>query len=310
MNDFDFTDLDGKVLRCFLTILEESSVSKAADRMGVTQSAMSHTLGKLRRVLGDPLFVRSGQGLIPTERALTLKEPVQNVLDRMKALTDARPFDPQREGMQFAIATNDMPRDLIFPALLRDSLTQGIGLRLDFVPSGVPDADLLRSNRCQLMLTPLPPDTRDLYQKHLLTSPMRIYYDATMRDPPLTWDEYCSADHVAVRFADGRSAQVALRGVDQGQMRPPVVTLPHFNAIPPFLRGSRLISTDTALMKLGPLASLDCAPLPFDCPPVSIYMVWHERSQADPAHRWLRDRIEAVARPLADRSAVEPQLSR
>jgi DNA-binding transcriptional LysR family regulator len=302
MNDFDFTELDGKVLRCFLTILEESSVSKAADRMGVTQSAMSHTLGKLRRVLGDPLFVRSGQGLIPTERALTLKDPVQGVLDRLKALTDARPFDPQREGMQFAIATNDMPRDLIFPALLRDSLTQGIGLRLDFVPSGVPDADLLRSNRCQLMLTPLPPDTRDLYQKRLLSSPMMVYYDANLRDPPATWEAYCNADHVAVRFADGRSAQVALRGVDQARIRAPVVTLPHFNAIPPFLRGSTLISTDTALMKQGPLAGLDCAPLPFDCEPVSIYLVWHERSQADPAHRWLRNRIEAIARGLADAS--------
>ena len=70
MSKIDFTDLDGKVLRAFLTILEESSVSRAADRLGVTQSAVSHTLSKLRAVLGDPLFVRSGQGLMPTERAL------------------------------------------------------------------------------------------------------------------------------------------------------------------------------------------------------------------------------------------------
>ncbi len=77
MSKIDYSNLDGKTLRTFLTILEETSVSKAADRLGVTQSAVSHTLAKLRLILGDPLFVRSGQGLTPTERAIALSEPVQ-----------------------------------------------------------------------------------------------------------------------------------------------------------------------------------------------------------------------------------------
>lgn len=299
MSDFDFVDLDGKVLRCFLTILEESSVSKAADRLGVTQSAVSHTLRKLRQVLGDPLFVRSGQGLSPTERALALKEPVQQVLDAMKALTDERPFDPHVEQMQFAIAANDMPRDLIFPTLLHQARGEGLRIRFEFVPSGVPDADLLRSDRCQLMLTPLPPDGRDIYQKRLLSSPMMVYYDAAMRTAPQNWHEYCDADHVDVRFADGRSARNALKGVDHDRIRPPVVTLPHFDAIASFVKGSTLISTDTALMQQGALAGLDCAPLPFPAEPVAIYLVWHERAQSDPAHRWLRGRIEEVARGLS-----------
>ncbi len=298
MNKIDFTDLDGKVLRVFLTILEESSVSKAADRLGVTQSAISHTLGKLRQVLGDPLFVRSGQGLTPTERALALKEPVQQVLDNMRALTVGRPFDPVSEQMAIQIATNDMPRELIFPELLRKTRKEGVRLRLEFIPSGVPDPDLLRSDRCQLMLTPLPPDGPDIIQKRLITSPLMIFYDAAHHDPPKDWQAYCDSDHVEVRFADGRNARAVMRGVDQSQIRPPVVTLPHFNAIPPFVKGSDLISTDTALMQRGPLATLDCAPLPFGCDPVSIYMVWHQRSTNDPAHRWLRTRIESIAANL------------
>ncbi len=295
MSNFDITDLDGKVLKTFLTILEESSVSKAADRLGVTQSAVSHTLGKLRAVLGDPLFVRSGQGLTPTERAVALQEPVQRVLDGIKALTDARPFDPNAETLQFQIAANDLQRELIFPQLLREARSEGLRLRLDFVPSGVPDAAILRSDRCQLMLTPMPPDGPDIFQKRLMQSEMRIYYDARHRAPPSTWGAYCQADHVQVRFADGRSAQVVLRGVDQSQIKAPVLTLPHFNAIPAFIQGSDLISTDTALMAQGPLAGLDNAPVPFHCEPVAIYMVWHERSNADPAHRWLRQRIERLA---------------
>ncbi len=298
MSRIDFTDLDGKVLRVFLTILEESSVSKAADRLGVTQSAISHTLGKLRQVLGDPLFVRSGQGLTPTERALSLKEPVQQVLDNMRALTEGRPFDPLSDQMDIKIATNDMPRELIFPDLLRTTRAEGVRLRLEFIPSGVPDPDLLRSDRCQLMLTPLPPDGPDIFQKRLITSPLMIFYDASRRDPPEDWQSYCNSDHVEVRFADGRNARAVMRGVDQSQIRPPIVTLPHFNAIPPFVKGSDLISTDTALMKHGPLATLDSAPLPFKCEPVSIYMVWHQRSANDPAHRWLRERIDSIAATL------------
>ncbi|WP_170400655.1 LysR family transcriptional regulator [Ruegeria arenilitoris] len=298
MSKTDFTDLDGKVLRTFLIILEESSVSKAADRLGVTQSAISHTLAKLRQVLGDPLFVRSGQGLMPTERALSLKEPVQQVLDGMRALTDDRPFDPLAEEISVQIATNDMPRELVFPPLLRTLRTEGVRLRLGFIPSGVPDPDLLRSDRCQLMLTPLPPDGPDIFQKRILISPLMIFYDATRRTPPDSWQSYCETEHVEVRFADGRSSRAVMRGVDQSQIRPPTVTLPHFNAIPSFVKGSDLISTDTLLMKQGPLATLDIAPLPFECEPVSIYMVWHQRSTNDPAHRWLRNRIEAVAAAL------------
>ncbi len=298
MSKIDFTDLDGKVLRTFLTILEESSVSKAADRMGVTQSAISHTLAKLRQVLGDPLFVRSGQGLTPTERALALKDPVQGVLDSMRALTEERPFDPMAEEITVRIATNDMPRELIFPELLRATRAEGVRLQLEFIPSGVPGRELLRSDRCQLMLTPLPPDGPDIFQKRLLTSPLMVFYDASMRTPPDSWQAYCASEHVEVRFPDGRNARAVMHGVDQTRIRPPTVTLPHFNAIPPFIRGSTLISTDTLLMKDGPLATLNCAPLPFDCEPVSIYMVWHQRSANDPAHRWLRARIEDIASAL------------
>lgn len=300
MSKIDFMDLDGKVLRVFLTILEENSVSKAADRLGVTQSAISHTLSKLRVVLGDPLFIRSGQGLTPTERALSLKDPVQQVLDNMRALTEDRPFDPLSEEMVFHIATNDMPRELIFPQLLQKVRAEGVRLGLGFIPSGVPDPELLRSDRCQLMLTPLPPDGPDIFQKRILSSPLMIYYDGTRRSPPDSWETYCETEHVEVRFADGRSSRAVMRGVDQNQIRPPTVTLPHFNAITSFVKGGDLISTDTALMKHGPLHALDCAPLPFACEPVSIYMVWHQRSSNDPAHRWLRDRIEAIAATLQD----------
>lgn len=115
MSKIDYSTLDGRALRTFLTVLEEESVSKAAEQLGVTQSAVSHTLDKLRVAFGDPLFVRSGRGIHPTERASALREPVQSVLDDLKALADERQFNPKHEPMEYTIAANDLARVLLFP---------------------------------------------------------------------------------------------------------------------------------------------------------------------------------------------------
>lgn len=97
MKSIDYRSIDGQLLKTFLVILEEGSVTKAAERLGVTQSSVSHSLGRLRTFVNDPLFVRSGQLFLPTERALSLKEPVQVVLDGIESLTHERTFDPNSE---------------------------------------------------------------------------------------------------------------------------------------------------------------------------------------------------------------------
>jgi len=127
MNNIDYLDLDGKSLRTFLTVLEEMSVSRAAERLGVTQSAVSHALDKLRTILDDPLFVRVGRGIEPTARARSLRTPVESVLDDLKSLTDHRKFDPRVEQMEFTIAANDFPIQLIFPKLLKEVSEEGCG---------------------------------------------------------------------------------------------------------------------------------------------------------------------------------------
>ena len=96
MKKIDYRSVNGQLLNTFLTILETASVSSAAVRLGVSQSSVSHALARLRTFFGDPLFVRSGQSLSPTQRAISLKEPVQRVLDGLKELTHERPFDRKR----------------------------------------------------------------------------------------------------------------------------------------------------------------------------------------------------------------------
>ena len=170
MRKIDYLALDGQSLTTFLTVLEETSVSRAADRLGVSQSAVSHTLEKLRKVFGDPLFVRVGRGIEPTARAIALCAPAEAVLDGMRSLTYQRDFDPLVEAMEFTIAANDFPTQLIFPKLLKDLNEEGIDLRVRFIPSGIPSASTLRASRYRLLITPMPPDDPDLVKESLVSS--------------------------------------------------------------------------------------------------------------------------------------------
>ena len=305
MKNFNYNDLDGRLLKAFLTILEETSVSRAAERLDMTQSAMSHILARLRIILGDPLFVRSGQGLVPTANAKAMREPVQDVLDRLMGLTERRQFDPLSENLFFRIAANDLQRELIFPRLFQEARNEGISIRLEFMPSGVPSVELLRNAQVEIVLTPLPPDASDIFLKKLLLGKMVCFYDASQRDAPRSLEEYIEAEHIAVKFVGtGTSFDVISKNLDK-EKRKTAVSVSNFNAIPKFVKGSRIIATEVDLMKLGPLQDLDTAPLPFHTDAVSISMVWHERSSKDPAHIWLRSRVEKIASEIRNNNHVK-----
>ena len=298
MKKIDYSSLDGRSLRTFLTVLEEVSVSAAAERLGTTQSAVSHTLDKLRIVLGDPLFVRSGRGIMPTERARALQIPIQSVLDELKALTDKRVFDPTIGAMEFAIAANDFQRELLFPPIMRNMQRVGIDCHFQFLPAGVPAASLLREARCQLIVSPFPPKGDDIFRYDLFTDNLACFYDGEMREPPASRDEFMNSDYIEVRFPDYSSSLVALSSVDISKLKKPKITVPNFGDISAFLKGTRLISTDLALMRLGPLLGFDYVPLPFANDELTMQMVWHRRDHTDPAHQWLRHQIMEVAENL------------
>jgi DNA-binding transcriptional LysR family regulator len=304
MKSIDYRSIDGQLLRTFLMVLEESSVSGAADRLGLTQSTVSHALGRLRAFFNDPLFVRSGQSMMPTERAVSLRPAVQDILDGLQSLSHLRSFDPRSEELFFIVAANDMQRDLIFPKLLRDIRSEGVSAAFEFIPSGHPTPGMMREARCHIALTPFPPDASDILQKTILRGQMMCFFDGSVRDAPATWEQYCSADHLAVRFPDGGTSLRALTGVDKSRIRDARVSVPNFSAIPAFIKGTDLIATEMNLMKLSTLSDLDMAPLPKPSDPLTIYMTWHQRSTSDPAHIWLRKRIEVVAQKVVSAATL------
>jgi len=291
MKNINYSSLDGKALTAFLMVLEEMSVSRAADRLGITQSAVSHTLDKLRKIFDDPLFYRVGRGIEPTARARELQAPIESVLDDLKALTDQRKFDPAVEPMEFTIAANDFPVQLIFPRLLKELSEEGIRPKVRFIPAGIPTVSMLRASRYRMLITPAPPDDPELEMVSLIQARMEIFYDSSVRQPPESWKQFAESRYVDVRFSDTESAFMALPSIDLAKLGPPTITVPNFSSLEPLIKGTDFITTQIGAMKLGLMSGLDVAPLPFKTEPLDLFLVWHRRENDDPAHQWFRQRI-------------------
>ena len=300
MSKFDYLGLDGNTLTTFLTVLEEMSVSKAAERLGVTQSAVSHTLDKLRVIFDDPLFVRVGRGIESTAKARALQGSVESVLDDLKSLTDHREFDPLVEQMEFTIAANDFPIQLIFPKLLSEIAEEGIHLRIRFIPSGIPSVSILRATRYRMLITPTPPRDPELEKVSLIRSKMEIFYDPAVRKAPKTKKQFAESNYVEVRFSDTEASLMALPTLDPTTLKPPIISVPNFGSLVPMIKGTDRITTQIAAMKLGLLKELDSAPLPFETDPLDLFLIWHRRENDDPAHRWFRQKIVTTVNSLIE----------
>lgn len=298
MNTVDTFNLDIRSLTVFITVLDENSVSAAAAKLGVSQSAVSHTLDRLRLALGDPLFVKSGRGITPTRYATQTGPHVRQVLDELRALSAGPPFIPAQADFTFTIAANDYQRDLLLPPLMASLRRTAPGIRLHVMPSGIPSADMLRKDICDLIISPHPPDASDILQRRLLEDHMAVFFDPDQRSAPETLADYLRSRHLGILFSAGE--RMALEGslAAQGLTRDIAITVSNFSGLPGFLRGSNLLATAPSRMSEHLLKGFARAPLPFEYRPFSLLMLWHRRHQDDPAHRWLRTELTEIARSL------------
>ena len=147
--------------------------------------SVSHLLDKLRQIVGDPLFVRCGRGIAATARAELLSGQARLLLAQMQGFAQAGAFDHARLNTTLTLAANDLQRDLLLPALLRRLRAQAPGVNLRVMDSGSPDASLLRDARCQLLITPRPPDAGDLVQKRLFEDRYVVFFDPSHQADPM-----------------------------------------------------------------------------------------------------------------------------
>jgi DNA-binding transcriptional LysR family regulator len=301
MSNFDHSDLDGHLLQLLLAVIEEGSITRAAQRLGVTQSAVSHLLDKLRAIVGDPLFVKSGRGIVPTAHAQALAGRARVLLDEMRAFAAAGSFDPGALSATITIAANDLQRDLLLPRFLARLRSQAPGLALRVIPSGAPGPELLREEHCQLIVTPRPPEASDILQKRLFEDRYRVFFDGESRAAPQGMDDYLAAEHVTVLYHPRRRLDIDEALAARGIERRLAVQVPAFSGIGPFLRGTTRLATLPGQLGHNLLRGFASAEPPLACPTMPMYLVWHLRHQHDPLHRWLRDELLAVVAPaLAD----------
>jgi DNA-binding transcriptional LysR family regulator len=294
MSHFDHSDLDGHLLELLVAVHEEQSITRAALRLGVTQSAVSHLLDKLRAIVGDPLFVRAGRGIVATARAEELAQRARLLLDGLRSFVTAGAFDPARLDSTVTIAANDLQRDLLLPRLLQRLRRLAPGLQLRVIASAVPRAELLRDGHCQLVITPRPPDAPDVLQKRLFEDRYAVFYDAGHRAAPRDAEDYLAASHVTVLYEPHRQLDLDQLLAERGVARRFVAMVPNFAGVAALLQGSPLLATLPSLLRVHQLRGLAWAEVPLPCPPMPMYLVWHLRHHSDPVQRWLRQQLEAV----------------
>lgn len=298
MKKGDFLDINGHLLRFLIHLTEEESLTRAAENLGVTQSAASHMLARLRAIVGDPVVVKSGRGVVPTVHARELAEKAKVLLDELRSLAFAADFRPEQQEGRITIAADDLQRDLLLPALLKQLKQEAPKLTLRVIPSEIPTLEMFRSNQCVLAISPRPPEGSEIMQKRLFTDRYLVFYDGSQRAAPATLEEFSAAEHVTVSYTTSQHLEVDRYLEEQGILRRFGVEVSSFASIPAFIHGSDRLATLPSLLRLDLMQGLHYCELPLPSPSLPIYMIWHARYQHDPAHIWLRQHLDALTEEL------------
>jgi DNA-binding transcriptional LysR family regulator len=295
--------IDLNLILALDALLAERHVTRAASRLGVTQSAASHSLARLRELFGDLLLVRGPRGtMLPTPRAEELAPAIRKVLaDLAGALRGAPAFDPATARHTFHLAASDYVELVLLPRLVERLGRTAPGIEL-WIHTLVDYGDeALASGAMDLVIGPPRGAARPggSYEKLLFDESFTCIVRAghPLAGARMTIARYCAAAHllVAPRGLPGSFVDDALAAL--GRSRRIAVAVPHFLVVPYVIAGSDLVATlanRVAAMFIDTLGLVAMAP-PLVLPRFQMALAWHERNHADPAHRWLREELVAVA---------------
>ena len=293
--------VDLNLLVALDALLTERSVTRAATRVGLRQSAMSHNLARLRALFGDELLVRGPDGMRATPRALALIDPVRIALAQITALVSRdEAFDARTAERSFRIGLTDSAEVLIGPALLAHLCEAAPGIRLR-LSSTERLFDELDADQLDLGVGygPLPEGQAHHKQRVLSTSSFLCMFNAERVgvSPPISLEDYVRLPHVLTTLRKGERGIVDDALAKLGLSRTVAVTTPHFVAVPFLVAGAPVITTmhgKLARYFAGALG-LSLSPAPVELPAVSATLVWHASYDHDPAHMWLRQTVARVA---------------
>lgn len=298
MSNFDYLSLSGQHLLIFVTLHEIGTVTATAEKLDITQSAVSHSLQKMREIFGDELFVRAGRSVAPTLRSQQLYPELKAMLTNLGELTQTPVFSPEAADINYKILANDFQSN-IFSQVYTYVSSQVRSLALEIAPANKPTIEALRSNDIDFVFSPMPPNYDDIMAKRLFSDRSLCFYDPIIRDAPATLEELCEGKLVSLTFMKGISLGGKSNNILQMLDDNTCLRVGNFATVPNFIRGTDLLAVmPSMLQNTTGYDQLANAPLPYEASLFNIYMLWHKKYQNDAQHKWFRQQVLAVASHL------------
>ncbi len=303
MQEIDLFKLDFNLLVALRALLEERNVTRAGEKIGLSQSATSHALSRLRKVFDDPLLMRSGQDMLITSRAEALIEPLQNILVNIERLIQPLTFDPKTAKGTIHIASSDYSTCVILPSVVKQIEQEAPHLNLvcrhwssesfDFLKDGTLDIGFVALSILQ---------DQQFHCQELFTEDFVCVVRAAhpVLEQGLTLESFVAYSHVLVSIPQSSKSYIDIALEALGMQRRIMLKVAHFFAAPLIVAQSNLIlitprRVATLFVQFANLAMLES---PIKVQSYSFGQIWHPRHQNNLQHIWLRKLIASETQKL------------
>jgi DNA-binding transcriptional LysR family regulator len=286
---------DLNLLLAFEALFRHGSVTRAAEQIGLSQSAMSSALGRLRRQFGDPLFVNTRSGMLPTPRALELAPPLMEALAMVRGAIGSREvFEPRTSTRTMRVYMTDVGEMVLLPRLMRHLHAHAPSMRIETAQLQAAElAVRMETGDIDLAVGYLPQLTGKIRRARLFEE---HYVCMTRPDHPLgrrsalTLKEFLGARHVLIASMGSGHQALERALADRGVHDNVALRVPHFVVVPLIVAGTDLIvSLPNQVAKVSAsIAKVKVHPLPIPVPSFEVSLNWHERVENDAANQWLR----------------------
>lgn len=287
-------DIDLNLLVIFSELLRQRRVSAVADALGISQPGVSNALARLRKVLGDELFLRTSKGMVPTPLAESLAEPIAYALGTIHDTLNARAkFDPSSTHRAFTVAMTDIGEIYFLPDLMRRLSEIAPGVTISTVRN---HADTLREEmevgRVDLAVGFLPGLKSGFFQRRLFKQRYVCLFRAAhpFANSTMTMKTFLQAEHVSIVAEGTGHGMVDATFQRAGVTRNVRLCVPHFVAVGHILQTTDLVAVVPEAYAEKTLAPFDLrsAPCPVKIPDITVNVLWHARNHRDPSSQWLR----------------------
>ena len=299
----DISRLDFNLATTFLALWEERSVSKAARRLSLSQSAVSATLARLREAADDPLFVRTRDGMQPTQRAIAMAEPLQSGAALIhSAFSSVTAFDPATSRQHFSLGMSDDFQIAAGPLIARRLAAEAPRVSVTFRQANRHRGEaLFEAGEIDFAVVAQPTVHSGLLQQQIGHSGYACLLDpaACGITPPLSLEDYLTLPHILVSFS-GREGIVDQVLKKIGRTRRVQSALTHFSALPPFLAGTRAIATLPlhAARSLAAVSDLTVCAVPIDLGQYSVSLLWQRMADNPWMRQVVSDAFQGVLRDV------------